>query len=109
MDCPAPTHERSDAHADGPADSARQSAHDHRRQPPHKARKETQGQSQHNTHGRLVKADPTSDQLLAKYAGNNAVLRDRPIKEPWSLAETKRSNKLKRPERRRKKPCLFIL
>jgi hypothetical protein len=51
------------------ADSARQSVHGHKRQPPHKARKETQGQSQHDTHGRLVKAGLTFDQLVAKYTG----------------------------------------
>ena len=60
-DCPTPGCGRSGAHADGPADSARQSAHGHKRQPPHKARKEMQGQSQHDTHGRLVKVGPTFD------------------------------------------------
>jgi hypothetical protein len=61
VDCPAPAHIRSGAHADGLANSAGQSAHDQRRQPPHKARKAMQGQSQHNTHGWLVKSGPTFD------------------------------------------------
>jgi hypothetical protein len=52
-----------------------------------------QGQSQHNAHGRLVKAGPTLNQLLAKYAGKKVVLRDRPIKEPRSPAKTKWPNK----------------
>jgi hypothetical protein len=60
-DYPTPLCGRFGAHTDGPADSAGQSAHGQRRQPPHKARKETQGQS---THSRLVKADPSFDQLL---------------------------------------------
>jgi hypothetical protein len=102
-DCPAPAREQSGAHADGPADSVGQSNHGHRRQPPHKARKETQGQSKHNTHGQLVKAGPTFDQLLAKYAGKKAILCNRTIKEPRSPAKTKR------PERRCNKHRLFIL
>jgi hypothetical protein len=58
-DGPTPTCGRFGAQTDGPADSARQFAHGQRRQHPHKARKEMQGQSQHDTHGRLVKAGPT--------------------------------------------------
>jgi hypothetical protein len=57
--------------ANSPTESAGLSAHDQRRQPPHKARKETQGQS---THGRLVKADPTFDQFLSKYASKVVLL-----------------------------------
>jgi hypothetical protein len=66
----------------------------------HKIRKETQEQS---THGRLVKADPTFDQLLSKYASKKVVLGDRPTKKPRSPAKTKR------PERRRNKHRLFIV
>jgi hypothetical protein len=95
-DCPAPGCGRSGAHADGPADSARQSTHGHKRQPPHKARKEMQGQSQHATHGRLVKVGPTFDQLLAKYAGKKAFLRDWPTKKPRSPTKTKRPSKMAR-------------
>jgi hypothetical protein len=84
---------RSGAQKDGLADSARQSAHGQRRQRPHKARKETQGQS---THGRLVKAGPTFDQLLSKYASKKAVLCDRPTNKPRSPAKTKRPNKTAR-------------
>jgi hypothetical protein len=43
-DCPAPARERSDAHTDGPADPAKQSAHSQRCRSPHKA-KEMQGKS----------------------------------------------------------------
>jgi hypothetical protein len=60
-DCPTPASGRSGAHADGPVDSAGQSAHGQRCQPPHKARKGMQGQSTYNTHGRLVKPDHTFD------------------------------------------------
>jgi hypothetical protein len=88
-DGPTPTCGRSGVQTDGPADSARQSAHGQRRQRPHKARKETQGQSQHDAHGRLVKASPTFDQLLAKYAGKKVVLCDRPTKKPRSPTKTK--------------------
>jgi hypothetical protein len=70
----------SGAHTNGLADSAGQSAHVQRRQPPQKARKETQGQS---THGWLV-CDP-------------------PTKKPRSPAKTKR------PERQHNKHRLFIL
>jgi hypothetical protein len=55
-----------------------------------KKKKGTQGQSKHNAHGRLVKAGPTFDQLLAKYASKKAVLRDRPTNKPRSPAKTKR-------------------
>ena len=92
-DGPAPTCGRSGAQTDGPADSTRQSAHGQRRQRPHKAKKETQGQSQHDAHGQLLKAGPTFDQLLAKYAGKKVVLRDRPTKKPWSPTKTKRPSK----------------
>jgi hypothetical protein len=46
--CLAPMCGQSGAHKDGPASSARQSAHGQRHQHPHKARKETRGQSQHD-------------------------------------------------------------
>jgi hypothetical protein len=108
-DCPTLPHRRSGAHADGPADSAGQSAHDHRRQPLHKARKETQGKNEHNTHGRLVKVGPTFDQLLAKYAGKKVVLCDRPIKEPRSPAKTKRSNKTARKAMQQASPIYHVL
>jgi hypothetical protein len=91
-----PTCGRSGAQTDGSADSARQSAHGQRRQRPHKARKETQGQSQHDAYGRLVKAGPTFDRLLAKYAGKKAVLCDRPTKKPRSPTKTKRPSKTTR-------------
>jgi hypothetical protein len=87
---------RSGAQTDGPADSARQSAHGQRRQHPHKARKETQGQSQHDAHVRLVKVGPTFDQLLAKYASKKTVLCDRPTKKPRSPTKTKRPSKTAR-------------
>jgi hypothetical protein len=86
----------SGAQTDNPADSARQSTHGQRRQRPYKARKETQGQSQHDAHGRLVKAGPTFDQLLAKYASKKAALCDRPIKKPRSPTKTKRTSKTAR-------------
>jgi hypothetical protein len=94
VDGPAPTCERFGAHKDGPAGSARQSAHGQRRQRPHKARKETRGQIQHDTHGRLVKDGPTFDQLLAKNANKKTVPRDQSTKKPWSPAKTKRPNKM---------------
>jgi hypothetical protein len=77
-----PTCGRSGAQTDGLADSARQSTHGQRRQRPHKERKETQGKS---THGRLVKVDPTFDQLLSKYTSKKVVLCDRPTKKPGHL------------------------
>jgi hypothetical protein len=95
-DCSAPARRRSGAHADSPADSAGQSAHGHMHQPPHKARKETQGQSQHDAHDRLLKVSPTLDQLLAKYAGKKAVLRNQPTKKPRSPTKTKRPSKTAR-------------
>jgi hypothetical protein len=90
---------RSGALIHGSADLARQSAHGQRRQHPHKERKETQGKS---THGRLVKAGPTFDPLLSKYA-SKVVLCNRPTKKPRSPAKIKRSKRL------RNKHCLFIL
>jgi hypothetical protein len=69
----------SGAHADGPTDSAGQSTHGQRPQPPHKTEKETQEQSTYNTHGQLVKAGPIFDQLLSKYVSKKVVLRDRPV------------------------------
>jgi hypothetical protein len=92
-DGPTPTCGQSGAHKDGPAGSARQSAHGQRRQHPHKARKETRGQSQHDTHGWLVKADPTLNQLLAKNASKKTISCDRSTKKPRSHSKTKRSNK----------------
>jgi hypothetical protein len=93
MDGPTPTCGRSGAQTDSPANSAGQSAYDQRRQPPHKARKETQGQS---TYGRLIKADLTFDQLLSKSASKKTVLCDRSTKKPRSPAKTKRPNKMAR-------------
>jgi hypothetical protein len=87
---------RSGAHANSPVDSAGQPTHGHKPQPPHKARKETQGQSHHDAHGRLVKVGPTFDQLLDIYAGKKGILRDRPTKKPRSPAKTKWSNKTAR-------------
>jgi hypothetical protein len=71
---------------------SRQSAYGQRRQPPHKALKgkETQWQS---TYGRLIKADPTFDQLLSKNTSKKTVLRGRSTKKPRSPAKTKRVNK----------------
>jgi hypothetical protein len=92
-DGPAPTCGRSGAQTDGPANSTGQSAYGQRRQPPHKARKETQGQS---TYGQLIKADPTFDQLLSKSASKKTVLRDRSTKKHRSPAKTKRPNKMAR-------------
>jgi hypothetical protein len=92
-DCPTLGCEQSGAHADSLADSAGQSAHGQRHQPPHKARKETQGQS---THVRLVKAGPTFGQLLSKYASKKVVLCDRPTKKPRPPDKTKQSNKMAR-------------
>jgi hypothetical protein len=59
-------------------------------------KQETQGQSQYDVHGRLVKAGPTFGQLLAKYAGKKAALRDRPTKKPWSPTKTTRPSKIDR-------------
>jgi hypothetical protein len=81
---------------DCPTDSAEQSPHDQRRQPLHKAKKETREQSTYNIHGRLVKADPTFNQLLSKYVRKNTVLRDQQTKKPRSPAKTKWSNKTAR-------------
>jgi hypothetical protein len=92
-DGPAPTCGRSGAQTDGPANSAGQSAYGQRRQPPHKARKEAQGQS---TYGRLIKADPTFDQVLSKSARKKTVLRDRSTKKPRSPSKTKWPNKMAR-------------
>jgi hypothetical protein len=85
----------SGAQTDGPANSAGQSAYGQRRQPTHKALKgkEMQGQS---TYGRLIKADPTFDQLLFKNTSKKTVLRDRLMKKPRSPAKTKRVNKTAR-------------
>jgi hypothetical protein len=86
---------RSSAKKEGPANSVEQSAYGQRHQPPHKAlkRKETQGQS---TYSRLIKADPTFDQLLSKNTSKKTVLRDRSTKKPWSPAKMKRVNKTAR-------------
>jgi hypothetical protein len=105
----APRCGRSGAHADGLANSVRQSAHGHKRQPPHKARKETQGQSQHEAHGWLVKAGPTFNQLLAKYAGKNAIIHDRPTKKPRSPTKTKRSSKTARKTTQQASPICPIM
>ena len=72
---------------------AGQSTYDQRRQPLHKEKKKTQGQS---TYNRLIKADPTFDQLLSKNTSKKTVPRDRSTKKPRSPAKTKRSNKTTR-------------
>jgi hypothetical protein len=90
VDGPTPTCGRSGAQTNGPANSARQSIYDQRRQPLHEARKKTQGQS---TYSRLIKADPTFDQLLFKNASKKTVPHDRSTKKPWSPTKTKRPNK----------------
>jgi hypothetical protein len=90
-----PTCGRSGAETYGPANSARQSAYGQRRQPPHKALKgkQTQGQS---TYSRLIKADPTFDQLLSKNTSKKTILHDRSTKKPRSPAKTKWVNKTAR-------------
>jgi hypothetical protein len=62
-DCPAPARGRSNAHAHSPADSAGQSAMA-TGVSLHIKQKGNVQQSTYNTYGRLVKADPTFDQLL---------------------------------------------
>jgi hypothetical protein len=99
-DGPTPMCGQSGAQTNGPANSAGQSTYDQRRQPLYEARKKTQGQS---IYSRLIKVDPTSDQLLSKNASKKTVLRDRSTKKPWSPTKTKQ------PKRRRDKHCLFIL
>jgi hypothetical protein len=89
-DRPAPTCGRSDAQTNYPTNSAGQSTYDQRCQPLHEASKKTQGQS---TYSRLIKADPTFDQLLSKNASKKTVPRDRSTKKPRSPAKTKRPNK----------------
>jgi hypothetical protein len=71
------------------------SAYGQRRQPPHKALKGKETQWE-NTYGRLIKADPTFDQLLSKNTSKKTVLRDRSTKKPRSPAKTKRLNKTAR-------------
>jgi hypothetical protein len=93
VDGPAPTCGQSGAQTNGPANSAGQSTYDQRRQPLHKARKKTQDQS---TYNRLIKVDPTFDQLLSKNTSKKTVPRDRSTKKPRSPAKTKRSNKTTR-------------
>jgi hypothetical protein len=93
VDGPAPTCGRSGAQTNGLTNSAGQSPYDQRRQPLHKARKKTQGQS---TYNRLIKADPTFDQLLSKNANKKTVPRDRSTKKLRSPAKTKQLNKTAR-------------
>jgi hypothetical protein len=88
----APTCGRSGDQTDGPANSAGQSAYGQRRQPPHKALKGKETQWE-NTYGRLIKADPTFDQLLSKNTSKKTVLRDWSTKKPRSPTKTKRLNK----------------
>jgi hypothetical protein len=90
VDGPAPACGRSGAQTNGPANSAGQSTYDQRRQPLHEARKKTQGQS---TYSRLIKADPTFDQLLSKNTSKKTIPRYRSTKKPRSPAKTKRPNK----------------
>ena len=89
-DGPAPTCGRSDAQTNGPANSARQSPYDKRCQPLHEARRKTQGQS---TYSRLIKVDPTFDQLLSKNASKKTIPHDRSTKKPQLPAKMKRPNK----------------
>jgi hypothetical protein len=90
VDGPALTCGQFGAQTNGPANSAGQSTYDQRRQPLHEARKKTQGQS---TYSRLIKANPTFDQLLSKNASKKTVPRDRSTKKPRSPTKTKRPNK----------------
>jgi hypothetical protein len=90
VDGPTLTCGQSGAQTNGPANSAGQSTYDQRRQPLHEARKKTQGRS---TYSRLIKADPTFDQLLSKNASKKTVPRDRSTKKPRSPTKTKRPNK----------------
>jgi hypothetical protein len=62
----------------------------------HKKQKRRYRDKTYNAHGRLVKVDPTFDQLLSKYASKKVVLHDRPTKKPRSPAKTKRPNKTAR-------------
>ena len=101
-DGPAPARGQFGAHAHSPADSSGQSAHGQRRQPPYKAKNDTQEQSTYKTHGRLVKVDLTFDQLHSKNASKKTILRDRPTKKLQSRAKTKR------PKRQCNKHRLFI-
>jgi hypothetical protein len=48
------------------------------------------------THNRLIKPDPTFDQLLSKNTSKKTVPRDRSTKKPRSPAKTTRSNKTTR-------------
>jgi hypothetical protein len=89
-DGPAPTCGRSGAQTNGPAISAGQSTYDQRRRTLHEARKKMQGQS---TYSRLIKVDPTFDQLLSKNTSKMTVPRDRSTKKTRSPAKSKRSNK----------------
>jgi hypothetical protein len=89
-DGPAPTCGRSGAQTNGLANSVGQSIYDQRHRPLHETRKKMQGQS---TYSRLIKADPTFDQLLSKNASKKTVPHDRSTKKPRSPAKSKRSNK----------------
>jgi hypothetical protein len=102
-DGPAPSCGRSGAQTNDPANSAEQSTflNGRRRRPLHEAREETQGQS---TYSRLIKADPTFDQLLFKNASKKTVPRDRSTKKPRSPAKTKRPNKTTQKETRQASP-----
>jgi hypothetical protein len=100
-DGPAPTCGRSGAQTNSLADSAGQSTYDQRRRPLHEVRKKMQGQ---NTYNRLIKADPTFDQLLSKNASKKTVPRDRSTKKPRSPAKSKRSNKMTQKATRQASP-----
>jgi hypothetical protein len=103
-DCPTPARGWSGAHTDGLIDSDGQFIHGQRRQPPHKAKTGTEWQSTYDAHGWLVKADPTFDQLLSKFASKKAILRDRPTKKPRSPAKIKWKNKTTRKVRQQASP-----
>ena len=104
VDCPAPRCARSGAHADSFPNSAGQSAHGQRRQPPHKARKEMQGQ----TH---MVGWPKSTLLLISCSPN--MLARRPFYVIGQQINPghplKQNGRTKQPERRRNKHRVFIL
>jgi hypothetical protein len=80
---------RFDASSDGPGNSSRRSGHaqDSQRPRTFKTRRPKIGTWKTNTFkaaGRLVKSDPTFDQLLSKYVKKKAGPSDRPAKRPRS-------------------------
>jgi hypothetical protein len=57
----------------------------------------------------MVKADPTFDQLLSKYASKKVVLCDRPTKKPQSPAKTKWPNKTARKAMQQASPIHHVM